>query len=77
MTTTKKRLNISLSLDLENLLKISAEKDRVPQATKAVELLKIALEIEEDAKLGMLVKDRLTTKKSDFVSHEKAWKAIQ
>jgi predicted DNA-binding protein len=76
MPTIKKRLNISLSLDLENILKMSAKRDGVPQATKAAELLMLALEIEEDAKFGILVKDRINTKKSEFVSHEQTWKNI-
>jgi len=48
MTTTKKRVNISLSAPLENILAKLAKRDQVPQATKAAELIRIGVEIEED-----------------------------
>ena len=77
MPTTKKRLNITLSSDLEKVLKMSAKRDNVPQATKATELIKLALEIEEDALLGEMLKDRINTPLSKFVSHEEAWKHLK
>lgn len=73
MPTTKKRLNITLSPDLEKALMKIARRDRVPGATKAVELLRIALEIEEDSVWEMLANERGDNPK-DYVPHSKAWK---
>ncbi len=74
MSTTKKRLNITLSPELDRALKGSARKDKVPEATKAAELLKIALEIEEDNLLAKIASKRDTLDKSKYVSHEEVWK---
>ena len=48
MTTTKKRINISISKELDSALIKLAKRDQVPQATKAEHLLRFALEMEED-----------------------------
>lgn len=72
MTTVKKRINLSIERDVEEMLKRIAKRDRVPQATKAAELLRLALEIEEDQIWAALAQKR-DTKSARFVSHEKAW----
>ncbi|OGI64397.1 hypothetical protein A2733_01155 [Candidatus Nomurabacteria bacterium RIFCSPHIGHO2_01_FULL_40_20] len=72
MPTTKKRLNISLSPDLDILLSRISKRDSVPMATKAVYLLALALEQEEDIVLGEIAKKR-DHKKARFYSHKKAW----
>lgn len=72
MPTTKKRVNLSLPNDIESVLNFLAERDSVPMATKALELLKIALEVEEDVVLDQIVRER-DKKGAKFVSHEKAW----
>lgn len=48
MPTTKKRINITLTPEIEKLLKLLAQRDDVPEATKAVQLLEKAAQIEED-----------------------------
>lgn len=63
MATTKKRINITLSKSTEAFLSLIAKRDKVPQATKASELLDFALEIEEDRMLGDLATHRLKTAK--------------
>lgn len=73
MPTQKKRLNISLSREMEQLLEILAERDNIPQATKAVHLMQLALEIEEDDVLDLLAAER-DERGVSFVSHEDAWK---
>ncbi len=73
MATTKKRLNISLSKELEHALASVARRDSLPQATKATHLLQLALEIEEDRVFETLARSR-DTKTARFVSHEQAWK---
>ena len=72
MPTLKHRVNISLSDQLEKALMFLAKRDRVPQATKAADLLQKAIEIEEDSAWDRLANIR-DTKKARYVSHEKAW----
>lgn len=73
MPTTKKRLNISLTPELERMLEKVAKRDNVPEATKASALLELALEIEEDETYDQIAKKR-DTRKSIFVSDVDAWK---
>jgi len=72
MATIKRRLNVSLPKDVDLALSRIAERDQVPQATKAADLLRLALEIEEDVIWDQLAKNR-DTNKTKFVSHNKAW----
>ena len=72
MPTTKKRVNISLSLPIENILSKLAKRDDVPQATKAAELIRIGIEIEEDQVFDTIASER-DIEKVKFVSHKKAW----
>ena len=72
MPTTKKRVNISLSLPIENILSKLAKRDDVPQATKAMELIRIAIEIEEDQIFDAIASKR-DTEKVKFISHKKVW----
>lgn len=72
MPTLKKRINISVSKDVERAIAKLALRDNVPQATKASYLLAQAIEMEEDA-----VWDEIATRRSRtgrYVSHEQAWK---
>ena len=72
MTTVKKRINLSIESDIEEMLKKIALRDRVPQATKAAELLRIALETEED-QIWASVAEKRDQKDARFVPHGKAW----
>lgn len=72
MTTIKKRINLSIGSDVEKMLGMLAKRDRVPQATKATELLSLALEIEED-QIWATIAEKRDKKSSHFVSHEKTW----
>jgi len=72
MTTTKKRVNVSLSATLESILAKLAKRDQVPQATKAAELIRIGVEIEEDEIFDIIASER-DKEKVKFVSHKKAW----
>lgn len=73
MPTSKKRLNLTLPEDLEEMLIGFAKRDKMPVAAKAIELLKIAIEIEEDAVWAQLAAER-DTPDAEFISHEDAWK---
>ena len=72
MPTAKKRLNMSLPEDVEQALAKLSKRDDVPQATKALYLLRIALEIEEDDVWNAIAEKR-DVKDATFLSHEKAW----
>lgn len=73
MPTSKKRINLTLPEDLEEMLIGFAKRDKMPVAAKAIELLKIAIEIEEDAVWAQLAAER-DTPDAKFISHEDAWK---
>ncbi|OHA62631.1 MAG: hypothetical protein A2748_01865 [Candidatus Wildermuthbacteria bacterium RIFCSPHIGHO2_01_FULL_45_20] len=72
MATAKKRILISVSKPVEQALALLAERDQLPQATKAAQLLEIALELEEDRVWDMVALNR-DTKRTRFVSHKNAW----
>jgi hypothetical protein len=72
MPTAKKRINITLSEDIERALVKAARRDMVPEATKAAALLRVALEIEED-ELWEDIAQKRDKKGTRFVSHTQAW----
>lgn len=72
MPTLKKRINISVSSDVERAVSMLATRDQVPHATKAAELIRLALEIDEDQVLDDFVSKR-DTKGAKFVSHKLVW----
>lgn len=73
ITNTKKRINISVSKEIDAAMNALAKRDRVPVATKAAHLLSLALEIEEDQVLDILAAKR-DTPRAKFVSHTLAWR---
>lgn len=73
MPTSKKRLNLTLPEDLESMLTALAERDKVSVASVATKLIKIAIEIEEDAVWDELASER-DTPDAVFISHEEFWK---
>ena len=72
MATKKHRLNISLPADIDKAVISLAQRDKVPQATKATHLLQLALELEEDQVWDSIARTR-DTKQARFISHGKAW----
>lgn len=75
MPTSKKRLNITLPEDTEEILTLIAKRDKVPMATKAVQLLKVAIEIDEDEVWEKIVAER-DTPDAKFISHEEMWHGL-
>jgi hypothetical protein len=73
MPTTKKRLNIILSPEVEWAITRVAKRDAVAVSAKASELLRSALLIEEDTVWNKLAETRYA-EKSKHVSHTDAWK---
>ncbi len=73
MATTKRRLNITLSPEVDELITRIAKRDRVPEATKVSELLNISLALEEDKAFSVLSDERLSDKKVKWLSHVDVW----
>lgn len=74
MPTTKLRINITADREMERALSLAAKRARVPVATKAAELLRLALEIEEDQVLFELAETRLNDKNAKYLSHRTFWR---
>ncbi|MBU2523802.1 hypothetical protein KKG71_01240 [Patescibacteria group bacterium] len=72
MATSKKRINISLPSDIEKVLEKIAARDDLPQATKAIQLIRMAIEIDEDEILNRVANER-DAKNAKFVPHKDAW----
>ena len=68
MSTAKTRLNISLSDDTKKALLSIAKRDQMPAATKAVRLMEIGMEIEEDEVWDKIAAER-DRKDTTFHSH--------
>jgi len=72
-----KRINLTLKEDLIKLIKLLAYNDNVSPTTKALELLKKGLELEEDTILVNIAEERLK-EKGNILSSKDFWeKAIK
>lgn len=75
MPTAKKRINISLPDEINYSLQFLAERDDMPVATKAVYLIRTAIELDEDDVLNKIAEERETkTSNKKLISHKSAWK---
>lgn len=72
MPTQKRRLNVSLTKEVDVALKKIARRDQVPEATKALELLMRAIEVDEDEVWDARARKR-DTAKATFIKHSDAW----
>ena len=68
----KKRINISVSPEVNEVIHKLAERDSVTTTTKALELIKKAIQIEEDEVWEALVLKR-DSRKAKYYSHQEAW----
>ncbi len=73
MPTTKHRINISVPQKIDDIIQILAKRDKISASSKVLELLDIAIEMEEDAVLIEMANER-DTKKARYISHASAWK---
>lgn len=73
MPTTKKRLNLTLPPDIEKAIRLLAKRDNTSEAGKAVEMIRMSLELEEDRLLSLIAEER-DTPDAQFISHEDIWK---
>ena len=72
MAIYKKRINISVSEDVDKAITVLAERDHVPVATKAFDLIQRALQIEEDDVLNAVAEKREAAR-GTYLSHDQAW----
>lgn len=72
MPTHKHRINLSVPHDIDQAIHKLALRDRISLSGKTLDLIKHALEIEEDGILLKIAEGR-EAKKGKLISHEKAW----
>ncbi len=72
MATAKQRINISVSKRMRDALIGLAKRDQMPIATKAGDLLSLALDLEEDRLLDTVAHKR-DTGSVRWVSHSALW----
>ncbi|MBU1046314.1 hypothetical protein KKH36_00865 [Patescibacteria group bacterium] len=70
ISPTKQRLNITLSKDDKTFLEMISKKEQKPVATKARELLEMAIEIHEDYQIEKLINDREKNSKGKYIKFE-------
>jgi len=74
MPTSKERINITVDQDLHDLLRHLADKRHLALAAYAKDLIKKALELEEDRYFSAIADERLSKQSSEVsVGHEAAW----
>ena len=74
----KKRLNITLTPDLEFALTALAKRNGVPKSKVAVSLLEDAVEIVEDQIWAELAEERRrNTKPEELIPHDEFWTKVQ
>lgn len=74
MPTTKKRLNITLSEEMDKDIQALARREKVPKATITAKLIREALELQEDTVLAALAEERMRTHTGQWLSHEEVWR---
>ncbi|MBI2610627.1 hypothetical protein HYW60_01685 [Candidatus Kaiserbacteria bacterium] len=74
MATSKTRLQITLAPDVGPAIKLLAKRDRVPAATKAAQLLRQAIEMEEDLYLSKIAEER-DVPGAKWLTEKEFWKA--
>lgn len=73
MATTKTRINISVSKTTRDILRALAKRDEKPVASKVVDLLEDAIELEEDKYFAKIAEERLHKHKGKWLTHEEVW----
>ncbi|MCA9370399.1 MAG: hypothetical protein KC680_00370 [Candidatus Peregrinibacteria bacterium] len=75
MPTSKKRLNMSLPEDIRAALTALAKRDDVTPTTKALHLIIMALEIEEDDVWNAIAESR-DKPNAKYISHDEFWSQV-
>jgi hypothetical protein len=74
MATTKNRVNVSFSAEETRALSRISKRDQLPIATKVAQLVRFALDLEEDQYFSTLADERLESNTRPHVAHIDAWK---
>lgn len=72
MPTIKSRINLTVTPGLTKILEKIASRDEVSVSAKTLELVQIALELEEDSALLGLLEQRKKAK-GKLLSHDEVW----
>ncbi|OGJ61729.1 hypothetical protein A3A67_01535 [Candidatus Peribacteria bacterium RIFCSPLOWO2_01_FULL_51_18] len=75
MPTKKRRINITLKKDVALYLKKLALRDDMPEATKAAQMIELAMEIEEDLYFSRIADERFRNMKKT-VSAAEFWAKV-
>ena len=75
MATKKRRLNITLTPEMEEFISILAKRDKVPEATKVSQILEEALEEMED-QIWLEIAEEREAERGPYVSHEELWASV-
>jgi len=73
MPTTKKRFNITLDRNTEQMVNFLAKHKNQPKSAIIASLTREALELQEDIALAKLAEERMRTHKGRWLNHEEAW----
>jgi hypothetical protein len=73
MPSTKHRINLTVPADLDRVLQRLAHRDETSISAKTLDLIKRAIEIEEDEKFLTIANQR-DKSKGKYVAHTDAWK---
>lgn len=76
MSTTKTRINISVSKGTEKALADLARQDHIPVATKTLEIIEDWLEMQEDMAFARIA-DRRMRAGGKYINHEEVWKRLK
>lgn len=73
MPSKKKRINLSVSTELNKAIETLARRDEISATTKALELIERGLQIEEDDVWEAVANSR-DKKGAKYLSHKELWK---
>lgn len=74
MPTTKKRLNVTLSEEMNRSIRALARRDNVPKATITAKLIREALELQEDFALSRIAEKREAMGLKYIPDSDELWK---
>jgi hypothetical protein len=76
MPTAKNRINMAVPNELFELIQLRAKRDEKSLASTAVELLDLAIEVEEDAYWNQFCDELDAIPNKKYLSHEEFWKKV-
>lgn len=76
MPTAKNRINMAVPGEIYELIELRAQRDNKSLASTAVELLDLALEVEEDAYWNKICDELDAIPNKKYLSEEEFWKKV-